>query len=230
MQQMSRSRLGFQNLLCWLFLYLMISPFLTSMPYAKFTLKASLTAVLLFAVYAARESKRFLSTAIVLLVLTLMLHWLGHLWPAPFVTPLTQVITALYLAVLIYAFFYEIFRARRVTSNLIAGTLCLYLIIGVFWGTVFALVESLSPGSFSGGLLQSTVTPGERLHSFLYFSFITLTTLGYGDITPQTQGATALCQAEAIIGQFFIAVLVARLVGMQVSQKPGNEDDDTGGT
>ena len=226
MRQMRWPRPGFQNLLFWLFLYLMVSPFLTSMPYARFILRASLTAVFLFAIYAVRKSKRFLSIAIVLLIFTVMLHWLGHLWPGPFMTPLTQTITAMYLAMLIYAFFHEIFRAKRVTSNLIAATLCLYLIIGVFWGTVFALMESLSPGSFSGGLLNASVMAGERLHNFIYFSFITLTTLGYGDITPQTQGATALCQAEAIIGQFFIAVLVARLVGMQVSQKQGNEDDD----
>lgn len=55
---------------------------------------------------------------------------------------------------------------------------------------------------------------------------VTLTILGYGDILPQTQGATALCQAEAIIGQFFIAVLVARLVGIEASQQTGNGDDD----
>ena len=67
---------------------------------------------------------------------------------------------------------------------------------------------------------------GEHLHDFVYFSYITLTTLGYGDILPQTQGATALCQAEAIIGQFFIAVLVARLVGIEASQQLGNGVDD----
>jgi voltage-gated potassium channel len=225
MRQMRLPRLGFQNLLCWLFLYLMVSPFLTSLPYAKFILKASLTAVFLFAIYAVRNSKKFLSITITLLVLTVMLHWIGHLLPAAFITPLTAIITAMYLAVLIYAFFEEIFGARRVTWNLIAATLCVYLFIGVLWGTIFSLLESVSPGSFSGELLHGTVAAGERIHVFIYFSFITLTTLGYGDITPLTQGATALCQAEAIIGQFFMAVMVARLVGMQISQKPGNEEE-----
>jgi voltage-gated potassium channel len=57
----------------------------------------------------------------------------------------------------------------------------------------------------------------ERLGDFIYFSYVTMTTLWYGDITPQTQGAMALCQTEAILGQFYIAVLVAYLVAMRVS-------------
>ncbi|HFQ90519.1 MAG TPA: two pore domain potassium channel family protein, partial [Desulfobulbus sp.] len=69
--------------------------------------------------------------------------------------------------------------------------------------------------------------PAERLRHFQYFSFVTLTTLGYGDILPRTEGATALCQTEAIVGQFFMAVLVARLVGIRVAQEFSGAGDGT---
>jgi voltage-gated potassium channel len=226
MRQMRLPRPGFKNLLFWIILYIIVTPFLAAVPYSNFIFQTSISAVLFFAVYAVSKSGKLSSAAIVLLALTLMLQWVGHLSRIPFYVPLTYLMTALYLSLLIYGFFQEIFRAKRVTPNLIAATLCLYLIIGFLFGNTFGMLEALSPGSFSGALLEAAESPLEGHHSFIYFSFITLTTLGYGDITPQTQGATALCQAEAIIGQFFIAVLVARLVGIEASQKPENEDDD----
>jgi len=79
------------------------------------------------------------------------------------------------------------------------------------------LLEELLPGSYGGGLLESV--QGHSVHIFNYFSMVTLTTLGYGDIIPQTAGAAALCQLEAIVGQFFTAVLVAWLMGMIISEK-----------
>ena len=90
--------------------------------------------------------------------------------------------------------------------------MCLYLVIGLFWGTLYTWLEVLSPGAFSGALLENPGT--SELHLFNYFSLVTLTSLGYGDITPQIPGAASLCQMQAILGQFFTAVLVAWLVGM----------------
>lgn len=82
----------------------------------------------------------------------------------------------------------------------------------------------LSPGSYSGALLEKE--PDNLLHIYNYFSMVTLTTLGYGDITPQTPGAAALCQMEAIVGQFFTAVLVAWLVGNFISDKQERKSSD----
>jgi len=84
------------------------------------------------------------------------------------------------------------------------------------WGAAFALLDQLAPGSFSGDLLNKTVN---SIHAYNYLSIVTLTSLGYGDIVPQTIGAAALCQFEAIIGQFFTTVLVAWLVGNFIAEK-----------
>jgi len=94
----------------------------------------------------------------------------------------------------------------------------LYLIIGLFWGALYALLYELSPGSNSGVLLDKAQKSDSILHVFNYFSMETLTTLGYGDIIPQTPGAASFCQMEAIIGQFFTAVIVGWLVGNMITE------------
>lgn len=124
-----------------------------------------------------------------------------------------------FLFFLVSSFFRFIFSVKRVDVNLICAALCLYLILGLLWGTIYGLLQIYVPGSFAGDLLSPDSTATDTLHYFTYFSFVTLTTLGYGDILPQTPIATALCQVEAILGQFFTAVLVARLVGIQVAQQ-----------
>jgi len=82
---------------------------------------------------------------------------------------------------------------------------------------LYAVLNEFYPGAYGGTLLENL--QGNSVHIFTYFSMVTLTTLGYGDITPQTAGAASLCQMEAIVGQFFTAVLAAWLVGMYVSEQ-----------
>lgn len=203
---------SFRNLLICLFVYLVISPFLTELPYAGLLVDTILSLTLFSAIYTINRESNKRNLAILLLLPTLVLIWLAQLSVVTFSREFSLIILICYLGLLTYLFLDKILHARKVTLTLLYTALSLYLIIGMFWGSLYACLFSLSPGSYSGTLLQagSDIT----LHTFNYFSFATLTTLGYGDITPQTQGAAALCQAEAIIGQFFTAVLIARLVGL----------------
>ena len=214
MQQLLWRRFGFQNLLFWLFVYLLVNPFLSSVPHSRLIFQLLLTLVLFFAVFAVHREKNIMTLSVVLLALAVVLYWLGVFGIIRYSGLVSQFIIILYLSVLVYSFFVAIFSAKTVSSEVICATLCLYLILGLFWAQIFVLLETVVPGSFGGKILDPGCPPWQQVQSFVYFSFITLTTLGYGDITPQTQGAGALCQAEAIIGQFYIAVLVARLVSM----------------
>jgi voltage-gated potassium channel len=225
MQRVLWGRFGFQNLLFWLFVYLVVSPFMTTLPHSRYIFQFLLTLVLLFAVLAVHRKKGIMTLSVTLMALTLVFLWLGVLGVIRYSDQVSHLIMVLYLATLVYSFFRAILSATKVTSSLICATLCLYLIIGLLWGALFVLLEAVAPGSFSGGVLDHASSMADRLYSFVYFSFITLTTLGYGDITPQTQGAGALCQAEAIVGQFYIAVLVARFVSMYgMEMNRGNSD------
>ena len=95
---------------------------------------------------------------------------------------------------------------------------------------VYSAVDYVQPGSFRFPLLDENVEGAMRFSDTravfpIYFSFVTLTTLGYGDIVPVSASARMLATMEALMGQLYLAVLVARLVGMQVSQRMLDKKD-----
>ena len=207
---------GFRNLLVLLLLYIMGSPFLEPYPSLDFFAHISLSIALFAAVYTVHRQGNRRSFAIALLLPLLILYWLGLYDIIPFSRLGARLLFSVYYGLLIYSFVAQIKRAHRVDTNVLYATFSLYLIIGLFWGSLYRLLYQLQPGSYAGVLLEN---PQYLDHAFNYFSFVTLTTLGYGDITPQTAGAASLCHMEAIVGQFFTAVVVAWLVGMFVSDK-----------
>ncbi len=107
------------------------------------------------------------------------------------------------------------FAPGAVTLNRIVGALCLYLLLGVVWAILFGVVELVHPAAFAYPGLHT----GDSLEGLLYYSFVTLTTLGYGDITPVHPAARTLSYLQAVIGQLYIAVLIAGLVGRRVSHQ-----------
>jgi hypothetical protein len=107
-----------------------------------------------------------------------------------------------------------------VTLNRLVGALCLYLLLGALWTVFFTFVEIADPSAFN----YASQTVGEPLEHFMYYSFVTLTTLGYGDVTPVHPVARTLAYLEAVVGQLYVAVLVASLVGRYSSgRRSGTE-------
>jgi hypothetical protein len=106
----------------------------------------------------------------------------------------------------------SVLRDEIVTVDTIYGALCVYLLIGTTWAVGYNFLESLQPGSF---LVNPALSPDGTLRfgELLYFSFVTITTLGYGDITPLIPATRSLASLEAVTGVLYTAVLVARLVG-----------------
>ena len=155
-------------------------------------------------------------TGIVLVILSIvrnsdMLHVIALL--AMFVFLLLATINA----------FRQIAVGNDISLNRIVGAVCVYLLLGVMWSIAYNVLEYLQPDSFKG--LTELVSPAWN-PDWIYFSFVTITTLGYGDITPLTQTARSLAVAEAIVGQFYIAVLVAGLVSAYISSKRDSNDRD----
>jgi hypothetical protein len=212
-------RYGFENLLIWLFLYLVVSPFIEGIPFIRVIIDILFGAVLLFAVTAMNRESRMLTPAIILLALTFTLYFLEIFGVINFSLQGLLVTKTLYYFILVCSFTRYIFSRKSVDSHLICAALCLYLIVGLMWGGMYHLLESVVSNSFSGVLIDNADSFLTHAQHFNYFSFITMTTLGYGDITPQTNAAASLCQAQAILGQFFSVVLIARLVGIQVAQE-----------
>jgi hypothetical protein len=112
----------------------------------------------------------------------------------------------------------SIFKADQVTPDLVSGAVVAYLLLGICWGGLYSLIELVQPGSFSFG------EGGRELSSLFYFSFVTLTTLGYGDILPVAKIARTAAYLEAVTGVMFTAILVAGLVGNIRLRRIASED------
>jgi len=129
--------------------------------------------------------------------------------------------TAVFFVFLIWNLLHDLNRSDRPTDEKVFGALCAYIFIGLLFALIFAHLEYWDPGSFSisNDLLAEKVA-GEsmQLQTFTYFSFVTMTTLGYGDITPVTDNAQTLAWLEALIGQLYLAVMVAGFVATHISE------------
>jgi hypothetical protein len=134
---------------------------------------------------------------------------------------------AAFLAYVIWVMLRAIFDSPRVTFNTVCASLCIYLLLGLVWALAYSAEDALDPAAFTytvaGGQPPSWVRGGRWDTGVLYFSFATLTTLGYGDIVPTSPISRMLASIEAITGQLYLAVLVARLVGMHIAQSMSQE-------
>ena len=130
-----------------------------------------------------------------------------------------HLLAACFFAFSLYGILRAIF-AKDVSGDAILGAVCGYLLLGIIWSLLYSAVETASPGSFNmpsrGDAEVVDASPDRGVLS--YYSFITLATVGYGDVTPTTPLARTLAWMEAVAGQFYLAVLVAGLVGFKVTQ------------
>jgi hypothetical protein len=122
----------------------------------------------------------------------------------------------------------SVLRQREVTGETICMAVSIYLLLGFSWALLYTIMYQLHPDSFAGLTLAKSGQPTEVLHVFPvlgYFSLTTLSTIGFGDITPVTLQARYVAVAEGITGQFYLAILVARLVGLQMSGFAGQHTE-----
>lgn len=115
--------------------------------------------------------------------------------------------------------FIHLLRSREVTSEILFASVCVYLLIGLAWGALYVLIDLLNPGSFIDTSDRISISAPR----FLFFSYVTLTTVGYGTLTPATDQARSLALLEAVIGQLYLAIMVARLVGLHISKPKAAE-------
>lgn len=122
----------------------------------------------------------------------------------------------LFLTFTLHLCWRQVIFSGVVDGNKIVGAICIYMLIGLIWAFAYLIVEQLFPGSFKG--LGETVPWQFNLEPLIYYSMVTMTTLGYGDITPQMPLARFLAFMEAITGVFYTTILVASLIGMRLAQ------------
>jgi len=140
------------------------------------------------------------------------------LWEVPWLALGDTLLSLLCLALLICLVFQQISREGPVSSHRIRGAVAEYLLIAMFFAFLYSLVEELVPGALI--IPESwTVSPIAHGEAFYYFSIITLTTVGFGDITPVHPFVRSLVMFEALLGQLYPAILIARLVTLELETR-----------
>jgi D-alanyl-lipoteichoic acid acyltransferase DltB (MBOAT superfamily) len=221
------NRLGeyrYLALLLALLVMLVAYPTIRGPLHSRLATNLLITAVFLAGGWVVFGDKRLRVLGAVLAIPALLGAWTGYALPdlpGPLGAVFLHLFAAIFQVFVVVVLLRVVFREKTVSTNAIAGALCGYVLVGVAFGHIYCLVDETVPGSFRG----TDGNPETNHFALTYFSFITLTTVGYGDITPTSGPARSLCVVEAVTGQFYLAVLIAGLIGKRAGQSQTERDE-----
>jgi hypothetical protein len=206
------------QLLVALVVLLISAPFVEELEGGHLILSVLFSLVLVAAVFAVANRKRSLAIALVLAIPAITLRWINHFRP-DLIHPAVFLVCALVLlAFVIGHLLHFVLRAPMVNVEVLCASISAYLMLGLMWTVAYWLVDQVTPG---GAFSFNTSGGVQSMNGFtgFYFSFITLSTVGYGDITPVSRAARWLAAMEAMTGLLYVAVLIARLVSLYSTAK-----------
>jgi voltage-gated potassium channel len=217
----------FLVLLAALALMFLVAPCVEILKSGPFAARLLLTCIfivlLLAALFALRSSKRSRFVALCLLAPAVVFEGATVWGTSEYLVVTEYFFSGLFLAYVIFTILRTIFEQQRVTANMIYAALCAYLLLGIFWSVLYSTVWVIDHKAFSYPFSTEKKATADQFRpgaatsaSAIYYSFVTMTTLGYGDVIPISSAARSLSALQAVVGQLYLAVLVARLVGLQI--------------
>jgi hypothetical protein len=177
--------------------------------------------VLLSGVFSASPSIGMRRAMLLVAVAAVLCRWIASASTQTIWLALQYAFNALFYGTTVVALLMRVFERGPKTGHRVQGAIAVYLLQGMMWAALYQLVEIFLPGAFQyaassdGPPLSATA----QSSIFIYFSFVTLTTVGYGDVLAIDPLARSLAMIEALSGQLFPAVLIARIVALQVSEE-----------
>ena len=209
---------GLSFFLVLLFLALFLGPYIDS-PLVRLLTSLFLSLLMVAGVIrmSDRPALRFLAGLVAFSAIAL--RWMTHITPTPAVLLWNSLATLAFMFLLTMVVMHNVFMDDKpVTGHRIMGAIAAYVLFGITWSVLYGLLDQVIPQAFStsvaGGLQGS-----ERQEGLVFFSFVTLTTVGYGDITPTHDVTRMFAVMEALVGQLYPATLLARLVSLEVSHR-----------
>jgi hypothetical protein len=200
--------------------------------YGGYLSRGLFTLILLSSLYIVAHKQKDLTIGILLAMPAILTNW-ASIW-----------FLDLKMQMLAYSFFQVVFLAYiairisrhlaaavKIDAEMIYAAICLYLLLGVTWGMIYFGIVMVDPQAINLAVSTDVVdraSIAQVLQEVMYFSYVTQTTLGYGDIAPASQLARAFVIAQALMGQIYIAVIVARLVGLQIAFEADESEESDG--
>jgi len=223
-EKAARLRGNYVALLLSLIAVIAIFPFLEDQPIAQGLLVVALLAVVATALLSCWRRTAVFATIAMLGLSNPVAVVVGTVTGGEAAWAVAHTLRFVFLAIVIGMIFSDVIRSRVVDLNTVSGAACVYLLMVLCFAALFSVVEWAQPGSFSLGAATESgsltgISPGPVDTRLTYFSMITLTTIGYGDILPRSAQARALAGLEGVIGQLYLAIIIARLVGLEISNR-----------
>lgn len=200
-----------------------VAPFLEAAPQGRLLEAVLMTLVLVAAVLAVGGRHRMLIITSLLMMPALVGKWVHHIRPDLFPPAAMLICEIVFIAFIIVNLLRFILRAPKVNHEVLCASLSVYLMFGLVWSLAYRVVSAITPGAFA---FAGAEGPSMQAFSAFYFSLVTLTTVGYGDITPVSNVARMLAAMESMTGTLYVAVLVARLVALYSAPHPSTPADN----
>ena len=219
---------NFYYLLAGLLSLLVINPIISDLLGYSSNWLTSITfsSSMIIGIWSLHESKTLFRLALILIAISTALSILNPIYPELPLQMLNMLVVVIFYVMSIVFILAEITSDLKVDANRVVGGICLYLLIGLVFGIAYTVLETFLPGSFSNMPEQS-----ERVHSELfYYSYVTLTTMGYGDIVPLRPLARTIAYLEAITGVFYMAIMIGSMIGLLLNRAGSNTKDSKSNT
>ncbi|MCI0382283.1 MAG: potassium channel family protein [Chlamydiae bacterium] len=208
----------FNQLLLFLLLLIIFHPYDTGLQYLTLW-HLFFSGVLLTAIFNCSHTNRIKIIGLIIGIPTFFIIWTSLFVPSEQIFLLSQIATFIFLIFSIFSLLHRVILGK-ITADLIRGTVCVYLMIGFAFSILYSLLEFAKTGAFHlehphTPFFATSIYPSE----LLYFSFVTLLAMGYGDITPTENIGQTMAVLEGLIGQFYLAVIVAKIVTIYSRKK-----------
>jgi voltage-gated potassium channel len=209
---------NFYYLLAGLLFLLVALPLIRDLtgPHYSFVTELSFSVFFIISIWSLPGTKGWFLSGIVLMILGISSNFLAIAGAGYFFNYLFLISYIIFLLSIISLAIRQVVSSGPINTNRVIGAICIYLLLGLIWALFYLFLNMTIPGSFS---TQIDGAPFQQVHHFMYYSFVTLTTLGYGDILPIRETARALSTIETIFGQFYIAILVGGVVATFIARK-----------
>ena len=203
----------FSYLFFSIILLFLVRPFLVDFTALRNVTNIFIWFILISCGWAVHDKRRHRLIFLGIITVAILTDLLDMFLPDAAIRLVPNIVGFIVFSYIVTVIFLYLIRQEEVTADMIMAAASEYILIGIMFSYIYFLIGAIYPGSFSFQGSQ-----GDR-SSFLYFSFVTLTTTGYGDILPVSVQARSFAIFEQITGQLFVAVLVARLVGLYTARK-----------
>ncbi len=211
---------GLSFFLYLLFLSLFLAPFVDSLP-ARLLTSLCFSLFIFFGVINMSQQPTIRFFGGVIACVAVVLRWMRHIMPSPAILKFGSLATLVFMIMLTIMILMKVFGNKGpVTGHRIRGAIAVYLLFGIIWSVIYGLLDQILPNAFSLPAVTDEYSAG-RQEVLTYFSFVTLTTLGYGEVLPTHEISRMFVIIEALCGQLYPATILARLVSLELTQKHG---------